>query len=256
MFAWIIAFGQLIWTGIQAATTATVAFLASAVQVIWNVLRAAGSLLARVGHHVWEFFRATWDHVLKPAWEKFFKFVDRVHDWMEKHIAPALRKLNALRKRIQGWWKKYVRPVLDVIEVTRRVLRVAASLHIPFAHALDVELGKIEEKIEKPYRLLLSKLNEVINFVNRVITLDGLFQRVALIRSLERDFKFAWQAMVNPYSSPVTDADRKRRDDKHAVKSLPTIADETRAYMRDHSGPRAPLLDEMRIIWRKQLRAQ
>jgi len=255
MFAWLITLGQWIWNGIQAATTATVAFLSATVQILWSVVRATGSLLWKVGSHVWTFFRATWDHVLKPAWDKVFKFVDRVHDWAEKYLGPTLRKLNDLRKRLNGFWKTYVRPILDIIDVTRRVLQLATTLHIPFAHAIDVALGNIEATIERRYQQLLGALNDIINLVNRVITLDGLVQRVALIRSLERDYVFAWRALTNSFvalrdvGAEHTEATQKRSDLAH------TVTADTRQYMRDGTGPRAAALDEMALIWRNYLRA-
>ena len=102
---------------------------------------------------------------------------------------------------------------------------------------------------------LLQKVNEVINIVNRIVTADGLFQRVALIRSMARDYKYAWKAITAPWvkdQTPPKDADVIKGV---TGKPLPTVASDIRAYLRDGSGPDAALLDEMAAQWRIYLRS-
>jgi hypothetical protein len=250
-----------IWKGLEAAARVTLAAVAYSVKLLWLFASKSANALIDLGHGVltglraaWKFFELSYEKVIKPAFTKFWRWFDKFRKWLDDTFGPTLRFLRRLRDNLLRFWKTYVRPWLDFIDVTRRVLRVLSSLGLAWAAALDKRLGDLEARIERPFQLLLAKVNEVINLVNRVVTLDGLFQRVALIRSLGRDYQYAWRAIAQPYTRALTEADRRHADDKLAVKSLRQIENETRAYVRDGGGPRAALIDEMTIVWRNQLR--
>jgi hypothetical protein len=274
--------GSLIWKGIEIAGRVTLEILrwmvinlSLIVTKLVNGLKAIGVDLLAGFRKAWDFLKVTYEHVLKPAWEKFWRWFDKLRKWLDDTFGPVLRHLRDLRDALLKFWKTYVRPWLDLIDVTRRLLRTLNSLGLKWAGELDRRLAAIEDAIERPFRLLLAKVNEIINLVNRVVTLDGLLQRVALIRSMERDYKFAWQAIVNPYQKLLTENRRKAAraalaaaliavgvpaEAAIAWMNLPvqqptqaTALEDARAYIRDRSGPNAPLLDEMRLIWRKQL---
>lgn len=251
---------SLVWKGVEVAGKLTLAAVAYSVKLLWLFATKVGNGLTELGHGVlaglrgaWKFFEWTYEKVLKPAWLKFWRWFDKFRRWLDETIGPVLRWLRELRDTLLDFWKTYVRPWLDLIDVTRRVLRVLSSLGFRWARALDDRLGAIESAIERPFRLVLGKINEVINIVNRVVTLDGLVQRVALVRSLERDYIYAWRAAVNPWSKPLPAEDQKRRDAGRTTKGLPEVTADTIAYMQDRSGPSAPLLEEMTVIWRAYL---
>jgi hypothetical protein len=251
---------EWLWRGVQAAGRVTLEILkwmvinlSAVVAKLGNSLKEVGSALLTAGRATWKFFELTYERVLKPAWLKFWRWFDKTRAWLDHTFGPTLRWLRRLRDNLLKFWKTYVRPWLDLIDATRRVLRVLSSLGLRWAAALDKRLGDLEARIERPFRLLLAKVNEVINLVNRVITLDGLFQRVALIRSLERDYVYAWRAAMNPWQKPLSAADQQRHDEGRTTKGLPEVATETQEYMRDGSGPSAPVLDEMALIWKRYL---
>jgi hypothetical protein len=259
---WPIVFAivSAIWRGLEVAGRVTLAAVAYSVKLLWlfaskaaNGVIAVGNALLKGLRAAWRFFELSYEKVIKPAFTKFWRWFDKFRKWLDDTFGPTLAWLRRLRDSLLRFWATWVRPWLDFIDVTRRVLRVLSSLGLKWARELDKRLGELEEKIERPFRLLIAKVNEVINLVNRVITLDGLLTRLALIRSLERDYMYAWRAAVNPWTRDVTAADRERRDNTLTPRSLATITQETRAYMRDKSGPRAPLLDEMTLIWRGYL---
>jgi hypothetical protein len=185
--------------------------------------QGGGHVLSLFGHQAWGFLRDAWDKVLepafskvfhftvtafkdlwskvlKPAWAKFNKWIDRAHDWLVTKFGPILCWLQKARKRIEAFYKKYVQPWLDAIDTTRKFLRLLEALHIKWAAELDRKLAALEDRITRPFLLVVGKLNEIINLVNSVIDGFGLFQRVVLIRSIERDYQYAWRAIVNPYS--------------------------------------------------------
>lgn len=257
----LILIGELIWKGLEVAGKITIEILhwmvvnlSLLVVKIKNGLSALGSGLLQGLKRGWDFTRKLYDDVLKPAWSKFWRWFDKARLWLDRTFGPVLAWLKQLRDGLLLFYKTFIRPWLDLIDITRKGLRVLGSLGVEWARALDARLARVEELIEKPFRLVLAKINEVIGIVNRVVTADGLFQRVAFIKSLGRDYRYAWRAITQPYTRAVTQTDRDEATKALAVKSFAQIASETRDYMRDGGGPRAPLLSEMAIIWRKQLR--
>jgi hypothetical protein len=251
---------EWLWRGVQAAGRVTLEILkwmvinlSAVVAKLGNSLKEVGSALLTAGRATWKFFELTYERVLKPAWLKFWRWFDKTRTWLDHTFGPTLRWLRRLRDNLLKFWKTYVRPWLDIIDATRRVLRVLSSLGLRWAAALDKRLGDLEARIERPFRLLLAKVNEVINLVNRVITLDGLFQRVALIRSLERDYVYAWRTAMNPWQKPLTAEDQRRHDEGRTTKTVTDVAADTQEYMRDGTGPSAAVLDEMALIWKRYL---
>jgi hypothetical protein len=185
---------------------------------------------------------------------------------------------EGLRDSVLKFYKLYVRPWLDLIDVTRKLLRVLAVLHVPFARELDARLGRLQQWIERPFRILLAQINAITNIINRIVTLDGLLQRLTLIRSLARDYQYAWRAITEPYNRPVSEADRAAMRLALAAamiaagmpaalamalitrgvepKTPATIEANARAYLKTGDGVDAPLLNEMTLIWRNALRRQ
>lgn len=252
---------EAIWKGLQVAGRVTLEVLAWSVKALWffatttaNGLKALGLTLARGAKEIWDFFGSVFRRVIVPAFQKFWQWFDKFRSWLDQTFGPILDWLRTVRDNLLLFWKTYVRPWLDLIDVTRKALHVLTSLGVSWARKLDAYLGSLEDKIEKPFRLVLGKLNEVINAVNRIMTLDGLIQRVALVRSLARDYQYAWRAIAQPYTRAVDANDRSEATAKLGAKTLPEIEADTRSYIRDGGGPHAALFNEMAIVWRKQLR--
>jgi hypothetical protein len=254
---------EWLWRGVQAAGRVTLEILkwmvinlSAVVAKLGNSLKEVGSALLTAGRATWKFFELTYERVLKPAWLKFWRWFDKTRTWLDHTFGPTLRWLRRLRDNLLKFWKTYVRPWLDIIDATRRVLRVLSSLGLRWAAALDKRLGDLEARIERPFRLLLAKVNEVINIVNRVITLDGLFQRVALVRSLQRDYKYAWNTIRNAYSVPLTSAARKDIAEKNEPRTAAHIDEAAVSYLQTGDGPNAALFEEMFTTVRNRVRAR
>jgi predicted house-cleaning noncanonical NTP pyrophosphatase (MazG superfamily) len=217
-----LAIGELIWQGIHTVGDATVAALVFTVRQLWQFAttiydgaRHVADAI-RIGlYKAWDFTKGLYEDILKPAWQKFWSLVDRVRGALEHALAPVIKFLRQIRDDIIGFYTKWVRPIIDTIETTRKILRVLAALHLDFARKLDVKLGELEELIDRPFRILLEKVNEILNLVNRVVTANGLFQRLALVRSIERDMVFIHREFVNMRSNPLDDVDLKRLRDKN-----------------------------------------
>lgn len=258
----IIAVAGWIWKGLEVAGQATLATLAWTVRVLWafgstvyNAIVDVANVALRGVRRAWRFFRWTYEQVLSPAWRKFWHLVDVVHDTLERVLAPVFSILRRIRDELLHLYEHWVRPVLDTISVARKTLHVLEALHIKWAKKLDDALGRLEEQIDRPFRFLLSKLNEVINLVNRIVTLDGLIQRLALVRSIERDIRYVVNAWHNSQSKPLTAQDRAAAAARDDYKSGEEIERELRAYLETGDGPWRPSIDEWSADLSLRLRA-
>lgn len=121
------------------------------------------------------------------------KEIGKLHDWLKDHLGPVLKFIDKVRKRIDDIYKKYVRPVLDVIDFVRQLNRVLEVFHIDVLSGLDSTLAEIERRINEPFDWARKQINRIDNFLDRVIGLDGLFQRVTMLTSLSR-YRASWIA--------------------------------------------------------------
>jgi hypothetical protein len=250
-WTFIVSLAGLVFKGLQVAGKVALTALQWSVKALWAFAVAVQNVAVSVGKAVvtgfkkaWDFMRLTYDHVLKPAWQKFWKFVDWAHDTLKRVFGPILSFLDRIRKWVLDFYNEYVRPILDLIGFARRVLRILATLGIDWAKALDRKLADLEAKIQAPFTFVLGKLNEITNFINRIVTLDGLFQRLALIRSLERDVLYVTRIWHNSQSNPLTDEQRRTAVDGVAYKTGTQIIAESATYLRTGQGPRAGSVNE------------
>jgi hypothetical protein len=264
-FAWwaiIVSIVEALWKGVEVAGRVALAVLQYSVHWAWRAIVLLGKGAAEIAGYAWTGLRKTWavlkDAVLHPkkAWEKLWHWVDRAEQWLQDTFGPTIDWLQKLARKLRDFYRDYVQPWLDVLDVTRRALRVLAALGIDWAKTLDAKLGAIEDAIASRYLQIVGYVNDVSNIVNRVVTADGLFQRLAYIRTLQRDWALSWKTLVAGYAKPVTATERAETDKRTAAKTQQQVTSDVRAYMRDGSGPDAGLFSEMAAQWRKQLQAK
>lgn len=262
-----VAFWQLVllvagyvWQGIQIAGEITLKILAWSVKLLWafavainNAAIAVGKALVFLAKQAWVFLRDTYTHVLRPMWEKFWNWFDRFRGWLDRTFGPIFRFLERIRKYVLDFYDKWVRPILDAIGIARKVLGVLSSLGLEWARALDRKLREIEEAIQKPFRDVVRLINEAIGVLNRVVTADGLFQRVALIRTIERDMRYIGRAFVNWRSAPVTPQQRDAVKGLLKPRPIEELRREAVAHIEGTGGPRAGLIREMVIVWTQEI---
>src|SRR6266542_1548630 len=256
-----ILIAEAIWKGVEVAGKITLVFLQYSVTILWKFARLIAEGAFTVGKFAWKglkvgwgLMRDTYTHVLKPAVKFLWKWVDKTERWFERTFGPLMKWLRRLRTWVLDFYKNYIRPFLDIIDVTRRALRVLGSLGLDWARALDAKLGAIEEAIDRPVRWLVAQLNEIINVVNRVVTADGLFQRSAYIRTLARDYKQAWNELAWGYHRPITAARRAEVAASFNTKSWAEIIRDIKASLSTHSGADAALIGEVATTVRARLR--
>lgn len=259
-WGFIILVADLIWRGVQTAATITIQVLhwlvinlSLVVTKLVNGLKALGAGVLLGLRKAWDFFELTYDHVIKPAWSKFWRWFDRLRRWLDDTFGPIIDWLRDVRDALLDFWGRYIRPWLDLIDVTRRGLRVLSALGVKWAGELDRRLADLEEAIERPFKALVAKINEVITLIDRVITADGLFQRVALIRSMERDIRYAARALNNWRLNPLTAKDWEGIRAKTGRRTAEQSASEVGKLVARGEGPLAGLAAEMAASWRIQI---
>lgn len=248
--SWLLGFFNTAIDAVVASLVWAVGVLQAGVILIWNAIKDTIDL-ARTGFiKVWDFAGSLYDDVLKPAWEKFWSWFDKLRTWLNDTFGPLLDWLRKLREQLLKFWATYIRPWLDFIDVTRRILRILGNFGLAFAKKLDQELGDLENAIEAPFRFVLGKLNEIINVVNTIATAGGLLQQVALIRSLARDYQLVWKAIVKPYSTPVDSATRDAIKQSIAARTLTDVETDYRKFLTDGTGPFADAIRAASALFR------
>jgi len=251
-WGFVIGIVQAIWTGVQVAGKVTLTVLSWSVKAlwlfatkVWDAAKAIGGAVGKLAGKTWEFLRHTYERVLKPAWTKFWRFVESAKKWLDKYVGPVLRFLDKVRRRLLELYTKWIGPILDTIGIARRVLQLLSRLGVEWARTLDQKLGAIEAWVDAQFRRVLGELNKVINLVNRVVTADGLFQRLALIRSLERDIRYVSRAFTNWRSKDLTEEDFKRLRGAASARTLEQVKADAREALETGGGRHRAVIAEL-----------
>jgi hypothetical protein len=257
----IVSIVEALWKGVEVAGRVALAILQYSVHWAWRAIVLLGKGAAEIAGYAWTGLRKTWSAlkyaVLHPkaAWEKLWHWVDRAEQWLKDTVGPVLDWLQQLARKLRTFYRDYVQPWLDILDVTRRALRVLAALGVDWARTLDAKLGAIEDAIASRFLQIVGYLNDVINIVNRVVTADGLFQRVAFLRTLARDYSQAWSLVLKGFNKPLGAADLATITKRTEAKPLDDVNRDVGAYLRDRSGADAALFTEVGGQWAKYLRA-
>lgn len=205
------AFFTAIVTGIEilagwvaTAAEVTAAYVWVALQWLSSVtltfLKSTGAMFAKV----WDGLKIVWSDVLKPALTWIDEHLKRLYTWLKDTFKPVFSFLDDIRKRLNAFYTTFVRPVIDTIEYLRQINRVLLAFHIHLLQQLDSILQQLERRIEEPILWLNAQLSKVVNALELVVTADGFFQRLTLIRSMSR-YAPAWlRIAANARSRPLT----------------------------------------------------
>jgi hypothetical protein len=261
-FAWVVAVASAIWQGVQVAAKVTLAVLQWSVKALWAFALAVSNAVVALGLKVlaglkwlWDFLRITYEFVLKPFAHAVWKFVTAVQAWLEKTFTPLIKLVKFVRKWVLDFYAKYIRPILDIIGIGRRVLDVLKALGVDWAKALDAKLADLEARIDAPFRYVVSVLNEVLATINRIVTLDGLFQKLVLIRSIQRDVREVMNVWINAWHSPLTPAEFARLNQPtEPILPAAHIAEMQRAIRHNDNALAARIEEEVADV-RRMLRA-
>jgi hypothetical protein len=242
------------WLAGQAVTIAV-----TVAQVAIMIATAVGQfalLAAGVFARVFGFLGQFWSGVLRPfivwSWDLFNRFAG----WLQRTFAPIIKFLNDVRAEVQKIYDKWLRPVFDTISVVRQTLQILATLRVPFARALDQKLAQLESALLAPILELYRLLNEAQNWINRIVTLDGLLQRVTLLRSVVRDIYSVAGIWQEAFSKPVTPADYAKRRQQAGERTIADVQRDTAEVLTTGGGPYGPFVQEWSAIWRAEIQGR
>ena len=200
---------------------------------------------ASVFGSVWGFIRKFWDRVLFPLIQRLDRYIVRLFKWLKDTFGPVIEALIWLRAKILAFYAKWLGPIFDTIDVLRRILGIFSLFGLDWSRKLDQKLAELQDALMRPIRLVVEKINQVIDVVDRIVTLDGLLQRITLLRSYARDIRYVWNAWNNSQSKPLTEAERAAAAAAGGHKSTQLIERDFDTYVATGEGPYAALNDEL-----------
>lgn len=180
------------------------------------------------------------------------RHIQALHQYLKDKLGPALRFLEKLRKRIQGFYQTYVRPVLDVIDFIRQLNRVLEIFHITVLSGLDSVLAEIERRINEPFIWVTQQITRLDNWLDRIIGLDGLYQKFTLLASLRRYgpawIRNFWSDQITPPRGRDGSPERTGGYPPHdSVRDRLVLIE----YFETGGGDAAGRIDELKIILRQ-----
>lgn len=226
--------------GLSGAVKAAVSLLGRQIMALGNVIAVA---LAKVGmafKTLAVLLYRFWDRVVRPAFDRFYKFIREVSDRLRHWLGPIVDYLKLLRANIMRIYEHWVRPILDAIDIARRFLHVAAELGADWARELEIKLAQIEGKIEQPFLELVQAINVITGWIDRIIDLNGLFQKITLLNSLFAYKRDIINFSIRSISRPLTPYEDATYRMPYAVKEPEDHIQEMKHLLIDGYGPLEP----------------
>jgi hypothetical protein len=214
--------------------------LKGVIEAIADFAVTTGTLMARVAGLLKRFL----SRVIVPMLQRLDQWALRLHRWLKDTFGPLLHFLLEVRRRIFEIYNKWLRPIFDTIDMVRRILGVLSLLHLDFARKLDEKLAALERRLLLPIQAVIRKINEAIDVLDRVIDLDGFYQRYTLIRSLlkyQRDALKVWWVSIH---RPLTGEKLAEYRRPHEVRPAADVANEVLRYINTGDAPNAARIEE------------
>lgn len=125
------------------------------------------------------------------------KVVVRIARILDRIFGPVIDFLNKIRVHLKKFYDKVLKPIVDTIEMVRACLRVLSFFGVDWSKTLDAKLAELERYVLAPYEWFSTQLNKAFEIINRIVTGDGLLQRLTLLQSLLRDANEAANLVMN-----------------------------------------------------------
>jgi len=202
-------------------------------------------------------FRKLWANVLGPLINWIGSKVTDLAGKLRKLLEPLLRHLELIKNFIREIYKKWLRPILDTIDAIRQVLRLLELFHIKVARQLDDALGAIERRLLQPFQFVLTQINKIEDVIDRIVTLDGLLQRVTLLGSLAKHngaiLGLWWGSQTKGLSGAAAAA--AAAQDYPAVENGELVF-ELSEYLQGNGGHLAAVVEELVPVAREAMNAR
>lgn len=212
-FFWILL--QVIWTGVEIVAHAIQTaggYVGEAIKWIWGNVQTLGQAIATGLAKTGAFFKeigvlvkSLWVDIVAPFATQVYNWLKQLGGLLKAWFKPVIDFLLKVRKEISKFYNAYIKPIIDVIDIVRKGLRILGSLGVDWATALEKRLAQVEQKINEPFLLITKKINEVLGWIDKIVTLDGFLQKAMLFTSLFTYRRSASNFIVNTMSGP-TDA--------------------------------------------------
>jgi len=239
-----------VWGWIQQATKIIANYLLELARTFAKSMQAIGRFFARI----WGWLKRFYSDVIKPVLRKIQEGIEWLQRTLKRVFGPILEVLQKLRKKLQEFYNKFLKPILDVIDAIRLFLRGLAVLGVDWAKELDARLARLQQLISEPILLAIRRINELAGWIDRIMTLNGLFQRLAFLRTLgalrRPIIRWAWNSQSTPLSSGEVDAARRRNKPRTSTEIRAGIEE----YARFEGGPFAARISELRTSMRSRIR--
>lgn len=212
---------------------------------------------AQLDGKVTSIFEKLWRNILGPIINWIGSKVTDIAGRLRKLLAPLLRHLELIKNFIREIYKKWLRPILDAIDAVRAVLRLLELFHVKFAQTLDDALGKLERQLLQPFQFVLRQINKIEDVIDRIVTLDGLLQRITLLGSLAKHngaiLGLWWGSQTKGLSA--ADAAAAAAKDYPAVENGELVFELTE-YLQGNGGHLAAVVEELVPVAREAMNAR
>jgi hypothetical protein len=237
--SWLGTAGAAIATSLEGVVSYLVSALAWLGGRVADILTSTGAMFARV----WDGVKIVWTDVLKPALTWIDTQLTRLQAWLKQTFAPVFKWLQRVRDELTGFYKRFVRPVVDTIEFIRQLNRVLLIFHIDVLKQLDATLAQIEQRIEEPILWLNAKITELQNIANFIVTADGFFQRLTLLRSMSR-YAPSWMRIATAQrTAPISNAEAETVAAATTVATISELVDDVGQYFAGGESDIGPYID-------------
>lgn len=243
------------FTAIGEAAVTVAITIAQAAVMIGTAIAHFALAVAHVFVKVYGFVGKFWTGVLRPFVTKVWEHLARFERWLKDTVGPVLKFLDRVRLEFRKFYERWFRPIFDTIDAVRGTLRVLGLLHFEWARQVDAKLGELENRIMAPLRAVMVRLNEVSDWLNRIVTLDGLLQRKALIESMWRDAALGLNIWWRSVHRPMTAEKRAEYERRADARPLAAVVSDLQAYAEHQGGPDATRINEHVADLRLRLRA-
>lgn len=254
-----LSFLNFIITGVAAAFGWLADKAVTVAVVVWHATRIVGTALVRFGvglggilGKVYGLLGSFWRGVLRPLIQYTWTRIDQLTAWLRHTLAPAFRFLELVRRRLWAIYDRYFRPIFDTIELTRRILQLLATFRLEWARELDRKLAELEDRLLYPIREAMLWLNRAMDVLNRIVTLDGLLQRVTLIRSMWRYVGDAWAVLLSHTPEGTSAAEiAAKREQEYPLESAQRLQRALGDWYRAGGGELAPGITAAAAQWKE-----
>jgi hypothetical protein len=191
--------------------------------------------------------KGTLGKILGPLINAVATLFGAIHDKLLKYLGPIIKFLKKVREQIRHIYDVWLKPIIAVIDAFRATLKVFEFFGVEWAKKLDDKLGTLERKLTAPILLINAKINELLNWIDRIVTLDGAIQRLALLKGLinnaDAAINIAWHAVLR---REAKNAPRPPARDAYKARSPLTDQANLEQLFYENDGPIAPIVAELK----------